>query len=157
VIDATASGQLTVAGMTCGSGHQRVEVATRMSSTGALDLAYGSDGWAYPLPPERDGVPLWRLGIAPDGTVLFGEADSDAPGDPFVVSGLRPSGAPDGRFGPRGTLRVTLPNSPTHAWNRLAGVSVDGQGRILLSGTMWDEVDGERSTRAVIVRLTADG
>ena len=94
--------------------------AMASANPGALDPNFGKDGRVV----GRPGLPLVDMAKLPKGGVVI--ADESA------MYSYLPSGKPDRRFGTNG---VVEPFAPAGRNLVIAGIAVDGRGRIVLAGS----------------------
>ncbi|HJV08973.1 MAG TPA: choice-of-anchor D domain-containing protein [Acidimicrobiales bacterium] len=123
-------------GMVLGGGDQSL---VRLSAGGVLDRSFGTEG-IVSLPGS-----LTALAVHDDGRIVVGLTVWGATPQ-FGVLQLRPDGSPDPRFA--GGAVVVQGNT------RRAYVAVDGQGRVLLGGTMMVDME---SAAIALARFLPDG
>jgi uncharacterized delta-60 repeat protein len=114
-----------------------------------LDPSFGAGGRVTGSAPQNAAFTGFAAVRAPDGRIYVDEG----PG----LFAFLPSGAPDSSFGAGGS--VVFPDERWPTYFTVAGIAVDGQGRVLVAGTRSDnEPDsGEPSQVATVVRYLPDG
>jgi len=143
---ALAAALLVVAALIAAAGAQ--------ARVGALDPSFGDAGIVGPELREAGGASGMDMG--PDGTVVVA--------DGRTLVRLLPDGAVDSGFGDGG--RVQLPDELDGLEFAVSDVAVDGERRVLVSGTIRDptQVGGSSNVLisftaswAIVLRLKADG
>jgi uncharacterized delta-60 repeat protein len=114
-----------------------------------LDPSFGAGGLVTGSAPQNAVFTGFAAVRAPDGRIYVDEG----PG----LFAFLPNGSPDTSFGEGGS--VVFPSERWPTYFTVAGIAVDGQGRVLVAGTRSDnEPDsGEPSQVATVIRYLPDG
>ncbi len=147
-----ASGKILLGGYTQNASYSNDFALARYNADGSLDASFGTGGKV--VTPVGSGSAIGvSLALQDDGKVLLGGlAANGANGDDFALVRYTADGALDTSFG-AGTGKVVFPIGPGGASDQILAVTVQSDGRILLSGSGGN---GSSSDFA-LVRLNADG
>jgi uncharacterized delta-60 repeat protein len=117
----------------------------RYTSNGTLDTTFGNGGALYGVGGSMD--------IDSAGRILIGFENHWMGNNAFSVVRYRSDGSLDSTFGTDGMATIELMSQPTLR-GQFYGLAVDAQGRILMTGSTYDEFD---ILNLALVRLTATG
>ena len=129
--------------------------AARLTATGALDAAFSGDGKATVDLGGDDAAAA--VAVRPDGKVVLAGTAAFAFGPRERIVQLTAAGAPDAGFGltGNGVTQVLYGLAPPPGQGyRLAGLALDGRGRVVVAGSA---VNAGVPTQAFVGRLTAAG
>lgn len=134
-------------------------IASVQARDGDLDRSFNTFGMRN-FQPNKLALPLGSqmdLAILPDGKMLLGLDVADnqnAPAD-FGVMRLNADGSADPSFGSEGLTRVAFDRPFTNKQDNFSAFAVQGDGKILLGGTIGGELAS--GDDMAIVRLDANG
>jgi uncharacterized delta-60 repeat protein len=114
---------------------------TRYNSNGSLDLTFGNGGIIRTTTPFATGAPNAAI-VDLDGRILFAGTLPDASTAILAVARCQPDGTLDPAFGESGIATADF-NVPTISSDGAFGVTLDSDGRIILSGGVGPAGDQE--------------
>ncbi|HVY97416.1 MAG TPA: hypothetical protein VHA54_10705 [Solirubrobacterales bacterium] len=91
-----------------------------------------------------------------DGKIVIADETGKGGGSGFTVVRLLADGTPDPGFGAAGVANTPIPGAPASK-GRAADVAVQPDGRIVASGSGFDEVEAKTDYKFAAVRYLADG
>lgn len=151
-----AAGRLVIAGTQLTSDGTPAPAVTRLLPDGAPDALFAEAGTlVFSFFGSGTGRTENLKAVAVDTAgriVVAGEARGQFSGSGIGVARLLPDGAPDLSFGQNGQTTETWPSASV--W--VAGMRIDGSGRVVVAGTYDNPIAGPRN-QMTAVRFTADG
>jgi uncharacterized delta-60 repeat protein len=164
------NGQIVLAGSQSSSG---ITVFS-FNSDGSLDTAFGSNGIASYSPGGQKIALFSGLAVQPDGKLVIEGFLENTPGTSYSLGSLglvlvrmNPDGSYDNSFGDHGVVQLATSADPVVStaagyaqdmyWGNTDGLAIEGDGKIVVGGSLIDNLNGNVATQAVIVRFNADG
>ena len=146
-----ADGKVVVAGTYDAAGVRRPMVA-RYTAAGVPDGTFDGDGLVQLTTLDSHPWSQPQVTIDPQGRIILAWVANSPTGN-VNVARFSSSGVPDGTFGTVGVASHALSGGGNTGW--INDVTVDDQGRILLTGRLWPMV--EWTWTGIAARLTPTG
>jgi uncharacterized delta-60 repeat protein len=118
--------------------------ARQMLSAGAIDTTFGNGGTTAPVTGQTAGL----TAIQSDGKTLVIEGSANGP--TLTVYRYTANGALDATWGTNGEVQVTFGSSGAHGGLYANSVAVQGDGKILVAGGVYDYWNGRVGNQQIV-------